>query len=278
QALQEDTQLPQTSVLIPNVVDAAVFKEWDDRVVRATTTAAGLDAAQASGNITKTQSTTMSNDHLSQEIGSSDRPRVLALEQSKTAQDLVIQKLKKEVKRLEKKQRTRTPGMKLFKIGTSKRKSLDKENLDVDEAMENVEGDIVNAGGAVNTATTGVSAASASVTTVGVSISTAEPRTPPTTTTTTFKDEDLTIAQTLVKMRSEKAKEKGVAFKDVEESARPTKILPVIDPRDKGKEKEQREAQEEVSNAVLREEFNNVQARLDADALLAARLQEEERE
>ncbi|GKB83028.1 hypothetical protein Tco_0949923, partial [Tanacetum coccineum] len=55
--------------------------------------------------------------------------RVLALETSKTAQDLVIKKLKKKVKRLEKKQRARTSGMKLFKIGTSKRKSLDKENL-----------------------------------------------------------------------------------------------------------------------------------------------------
>ncbi|GJY03704.1 hypothetical protein Tco_0369644 [Tanacetum coccineum] len=45
-------------------------------------------------------------------------------------------------------------------------------------------------------------AASASVTTAGISISTAEPRTPPTTTTTAFEDEDLTIAQTLVKMRN----------------------------------------------------------------------------
>ncbi|GJS34725.1 hypothetical protein Tco_0533107 [Tanacetum coccineum] len=76
QALHEDTQLPQTSVPIPNVADEDVFQEWDDKVVRATTTVASLDAAQASGNITKTQSTTMSNDSLSQEIGSGDRPRV----------------------------------------------------------------------------------------------------------------------------------------------------------------------------------------------------------
>ncbi|GKC14312.1 hypothetical protein Tco_1011094 [Tanacetum coccineum] len=257
--------------------------------------------------------------------------------------DEVIKKLKKKVKRLEKKQRARTSGMKLFKIGTSRRKSLDKENVSkqgrnlktrsmleegdfdddfddiddmVNEEMENVEGDTVNAGGAVNTATTGVSAASASVTTAGVSISTAEPRTPPTTTTTAFEDEDLTIAQTLVKMRSEKAKEKRVAVRDVEESARSTKILPTIDPKDKGKgimqepekppknprkaqiqmdeelamrlqeeekaelEKMQREraAQEEASNAALIAEFDDVQARMDADALLAARLQEEERE
>ncbi|GJR95568.1 ribonuclease H-like domain-containing protein [Tanacetum coccineum] len=112
--------------------------------------------------------------------------RILALKTSKTAQDLVINKLKKKVKRLEKKQRERTPRMKLFKIGTSRRTSLDKENVakqgrnlktrpmfeegyfdddfyDIDdmvnEAMENIEGDTVN------TATTGVSAASASVTT-----------------------------------------------------------------------------------------------------------------
>ncbi|GJT61313.1 hypothetical protein Tco_1004846 [Tanacetum coccineum] len=83
--------------------------------------------------------------------------RVLALEQSKTAQDLVLQK---KVKRLEKALRARTPGMKLFKIGTSRRKGLDKENVSkhgrksnktkpmfkdsdfdvLDDAMENVEG------------------------------------------------------------------------------------------------------------------------------------------
>ncbi|GJZ17567.1 hypothetical protein Tco_0553690 [Tanacetum coccineum] len=39
----------------------------------------------------------------------------------------------------------------------------------------------------------------------------------------------------LVKMRSEKAKEKGVAFRNVEESTRPKKILLTIDPKDKGK-------------------------------------------
>ncbi|GJT76779.1 putative ribonuclease H-like domain-containing protein [Tanacetum coccineum] len=50
QALQKDTQLPHTSVPIPNVVDEAVFKERDDRVVRATTTAASLDATHASGD------------------------------------------------------------------------------------------------------------------------------------------------------------------------------------------------------------------------------------
>ncbi|GKD96684.1 hypothetical protein Tco_1380581, partial [Tanacetum coccineum] len=75
QAIQEDTQLPQTSVPIPNVADEAVFKEWDDRVVRATIIAARLDAAQASGNILKTQSTTISNVPLPQGIGAGGGPR-----------------------------------------------------------------------------------------------------------------------------------------------------------------------------------------------------------
>ncbi|GKF67012.1 hypothetical protein Tco_0193529, partial [Tanacetum coccineum] len=86
--------------------------------------------------------------------------RVLTLEQSKTAQDLVINKLQKKVKRLQKALRERTPGMKLFKIGTSRRKGLDKENVSkhgrksnktkpmfkesdfdvLDDAMENVKG------------------------------------------------------------------------------------------------------------------------------------------
>nr|GEW17281.1 hypothetical protein [Tanacetum cinerariifolium] len=49
--------------------------------------------------------------------------RVLALEQFKTAQDLVIKRLQKKVKRMEKKQRVRTPRMKHFKIGTSKKRT-----------------------------------------------------------------------------------------------------------------------------------------------------------
>nr|GEU48998.1 hypothetical protein [Tanacetum cinerariifolium] len=55
--------------------------------------------------------------------------RVLALEQSKTAQDLVIKKLQKKVKIIERKIKVRTPGMTLFKIGNFKKESLDKENV-----------------------------------------------------------------------------------------------------------------------------------------------------
>ncbi|GJY71335.1 hypothetical protein Tco_0475038 [Tanacetum coccineum] len=67
-----------------------------------------------------------------------------------------------------------------------------------------------------------------------------KPRTPPTT-TSIFKDEDITMDQTLIKTKEEKSKEKGVLIKDVEDSSRPArstltlKPLPTIDPKDKGK-------------------------------------------
>ncbi|GJZ66419.1 hypothetical protein Tco_0623115 [Tanacetum coccineum] len=68
-ALNQVTKLPQTSEPIPNVSDEVVYEEWNDRVERATITAASLDAEQASGNINRTQSTTMPNVPLPQGMG-----------------------------------------------------------------------------------------------------------------------------------------------------------------------------------------------------------------
>ncbi|GJS38100.1 putative ribonuclease H-like domain-containing protein [Tanacetum coccineum] len=103
----------------------------------------------------------------------------------------------------------------------------------LDDDMEDVEGEIVH------TATTGVSTVSAPITTTGVAISTAKPKTPPITVANAFIDEDLTIAQTLIKMKEEK-------------------------PRDR------------VS--IKTEEFDEIQARIDADHELAVRLTHEEQE
>ncbi|GJX03887.1 ribonuclease H-like domain-containing protein [Tanacetum coccineum] len=75
QALNQVTELPQTSEPIPNVPDEAVYEEWDDRVKRATTTTASLDTAHASGNITKTQSMVIPNVPLPQGIGTGGSPR-----------------------------------------------------------------------------------------------------------------------------------------------------------------------------------------------------------
>ncbi|GJV82856.1 putative ribonuclease H-like domain-containing protein [Tanacetum coccineum] len=110
-------------------------------------------------------------------------------------------------------------------------KDSDFDDLDdlVDEGMAFVqEKDAANQE-AVNTVGEGVSTADqvstarpeVSAASVPVNVSAATPSTPPTT-TTIFDDEDLTIAQTLVKMRSERAKEKekGVVLIDEEEPPR----------------------------------------------------------
>ncbi|GKE20356.1 hypothetical protein Tco_1431868, partial [Tanacetum coccineum] len=103
-------------------------------------------------------------------------------------------------------------------------------------------------------------------------VSVVKPRTPPTT-TSIFDDEDITMAQTLIKMKEEKVKEKGMAFKDVEDSSRPArsvltlKPLPSIDPKDKGKGilveeriQEEKAVQEEASRVAIMEMFDEVQA------------------
>nr|GFA14772.1 hypothetical protein [Tanacetum cinerariifolium] len=55
QPLNKVSQLPQTSEPIPNVADEAVYEDWNDRVERAATTAASLDAKQDSGGSPRCQ-------------------------------------------------------------------------------------------------------------------------------------------------------------------------------------------------------------------------------
>ncbi|GJT26356.1 hypothetical protein Tco_0906631 [Tanacetum coccineum] len=75
QALNQVTELPQTSELIPNVPDEAIYEDWDDIVEMDTTTVTSLDAEQASGNINRTQSTIMPNVPFPYGIGAGGSPR-----------------------------------------------------------------------------------------------------------------------------------------------------------------------------------------------------------
>ncbi|GKC84635.1 hypothetical protein Tco_1140352 [Tanacetum coccineum] len=235
--------------------------------------------------------------------------QVLDLEKEKDAQAVEILKLKKRVKKLERQRKSGIshPRRRIYMQVKSSDDDLDEEDaskqgktndktkpmfkdsdfddLDdlVDEGMAFVqEKDAENQGniGADDTE---------AVNTAGEGVSTAAPRTPPTTTTTVFDDEDVTMAMayTLIKMKEEKAKEKGVAIKDVEDSFRPIRLittlqpLPTIDPKDKCKDEElrvERERQEEASKVAIVEMFDEVQARIDADYELAARMTQEEQE
>ncbi|GKC78771.1 hypothetical protein Tco_1129545 [Tanacetum coccineum] len=113
QALNQVIELSQTSKPIPNVADKAIYEEWDDIVVRSTTTAASLDASQDSGGSPRCQEATGGSiAHTSMQLQElmalckklSDR--VLALEadlrQTKKVYGAAYTKLIIKVKKLEK--------------------------------------------------------------------------------------------------------------------------------------------------------------------------------
>nr|GEW61371.1 hypothetical protein [Tanacetum cinerariifolium] len=178
--------------------------------------------------------------------------RVLALENNKTAQDLEITHQKKRVKRLKNKRKSRTPQLKRRLFKDAEIQGRYGHDIQINTANTSITTASINI-----TTVEPVTTVSTPITTVGVSISTAEPSTP-STTTNGIKDEDLIIAQTLMKMRSEKSKEKakergskekssetatrltkGVIMREASETTtRPT--LPSqqkLDPKDKGKGK-----------------------------------------
>ncbi|GJY05500.1 hypothetical protein Tco_0371440 [Tanacetum coccineum] len=72
---KKDTQVPQSSVPNNNVADKVVYKELDDSLVRAATTASSLEAEQDSGNITKTRSKVTLNEPSSLGTSSGSGPR-----------------------------------------------------------------------------------------------------------------------------------------------------------------------------------------------------------
>ncbi|GJQ89301.1 putative ribonuclease H-like domain-containing protein [Tanacetum coccineum] len=273
------TEIHQSSELTNLVADKAVHEERGDSVERAATTATSLDAEQDSGGRPRRQETmgdrpaqtrfeSLSKQSYDSPLGGVNTPRsdedkielkelmeictqlskeVLDLETTKTAQVKEIANLKKRVKKLERKRKSRTPGMNLFKI------------------------DEVPTSDAVNIAGTEFSTASAPVTTAGVSVSTAEPITTASEVVTIVEQNEIGI----------KGKQ-GVTCKNLVRLLSKTNIHLQHDPKDKGKAKMvepkkplKRKAQikEEDANII---ECDDVQAMMNADYELAARLQEQE--
>ncbi|GJW92803.1 hypothetical protein Tco_0172475 [Tanacetum coccineum] len=240
------TELPQTSMPLDLRADKVVHKEGGDSVSRALTTDASLVITQDSDTIIRTQTTTMPNVDIPQGMDTNGSPRrqetigvlllrlatpydlplrggytpgsdegrlkleelmvmctklskqVLDLEKEKDAQAVDILKLKKKVKNLERQRKSSISHLR-------RRIYSDFDDLDdlVDEGMAFVqEKDAKNQGniGADDTKAVNI---------IGEGVSTTAPRNPPTT-TTIFDDEDVTMvmAQTLINMKEEKAKEK----------------------------------------------------------------------
>nr|GEX30357.1 hypothetical protein [Tanacetum cinerariifolium] len=151
----------------------------------------------------------------------------LSKEKVKTAQAKVIASLKKRVTKLEQRQSSRILGFHSFRAEVIvEDKGSGEKGSSTAEIVSTTRPDI-------STARPDISAARTEVSTIASKT--------PLTTTTLFDDEYVTIDDTLVKMKSQKAKEKGGTFKDTDDFTRPIKSITTlqplltIDPKDKGK-------------------------------------------
>ncbi|GJV17786.1 hypothetical protein Tco_1363109 [Tanacetum coccineum] len=226
---------------LDNVANEAVYKELDDSLVRAATTASSLEAEQDSGNITKTQYKATLNelsspgtslgsgprcqetmgDTIAQtrfenvstqsydpllvrgnilqsgevslklnelmELYTSLQTRVLDLEKTNTSQANKIASLKRRVQKLEKRNRSRTHKLKrLYKVGLTAKVESSEESLDAlnDEEINVAEQDVVE-----EVATT---------------------------TTATYNVNEVTLAQTLMEIKSTKPNVKGIFIQEPE--------------------------------------------------------------
>ncbi|GJV73259.1 hypothetical protein Tco_1493254 [Tanacetum coccineum] len=249
---RKDTQVPQPSGPTKHVADEAVHKELGDSLVRAATTASSLEAecqetmrdtiAQTSvENVSK-----LSNDSLLARGNTlrSDEDRLklnelkelytnLDLEKTKTSQANEIASLKRRVKKLEHKKKSRTHMLKrLYKVGLTARvessrdedlgedaskrgrrinvidvdKDITLVNNDADNEMFDVDAldgeEVIVAGQNENVIEEIVNAAQVSTAATTVPITT----------------EKITLAQALADLKSTKTKAKGIAFREPGES------------------------------------------------------------
>ncbi|GJT10753.1 putative ribonuclease H-like domain-containing protein [Tanacetum coccineum] len=299
------------------VADKAVHKELGDSLVRAATTASSLEAEQDSGNITKTQSKATPNEYSSLGTNSGSGPR------------------------------SRTYTLKrLYKVGltASVESSGDEESLGEDaskqERIDAIDADEditlevvvkgVNAGVSVveevgrvidgaklMVDTTQVSAASekvnaANAITTANATTAANAATTVSNATTTVSDnvDDITLAQTLMEIKSTKPKVKGVVIQELGGSTttkssqlslqqsqdKGIKIEPMISLKKKDQIRLDEEAalklqarfyeeerltkervvKEQEANIVLMETWDDIQAKIEADHQMAKRLQAQE--
>ncbi|GJY86848.1 putative ribonuclease H-like domain-containing protein [Tanacetum coccineum] len=296
---RKDTHIPQSSSPTEHVADEAVYKELDDSLVRAATTASSLEAEQDSGGGPRRQETMgdtiaqtrfenvskLSNDPLlarGNTLRNGDdslklkelmglctnlQTRVLDLETTKTTQANEIDSLKRRVKRLEKKKRSRTHRLKrLYKVGLSARVESfgDKEDLDDADMFDvnTLTGDEVLAEPEV--VVKDVKANVVEEPSVPVSAASTKVSVAKTTTTATIPTPMKGIVITELARRRKKL------ISLMEEIA--SKITRRVD------EEERLVREKDEANVALTKEWDDIQAKVDADYQLAQRLQAEEQE
>ncbi|GJY24903.1 hypothetical protein Tco_0399629 [Tanacetum coccineum] len=277
---RKDIEIPQSSGPTDNVADEAINEEMDESLERATTTATGLDAEQDRGNINKTQLKATPNEPSS--IGTSSRSQetmryTIAQTRpenvSKHSNDPLLAKGNTQVEDASKQGRKiddidkdieitlidETQGRYgddlMFDKGI-----LDNEEVfaghDIDEKEINVAEKEVSTADLVTIADEVVTTASLTKTTTA---------------------DDLTLAQTLIEIKSAKSKVKGVVIGEQSESTTRTRPqqLPSKDKAELEEEDRLVRQRKEEANIVS---WDNVQAMIDVDYQMAQQMQAEEQE
>ncbi|GJW91940.1 hypothetical protein Tco_0169493, partial [Tanacetum coccineum] len=245
---RKDTEIPQSSGPTDNVADEAVYEEMDDSLERAATTTTSLDAEQERCNINKTQSKATLNEPSSLGTSSGSSPRCQEtigdiIAQTRSENRLQRPSLKRRVKKLERRNKSRTHGLKrLYKVSSSRRVessneegvgeedaskqgriadidadagiTLDSTHFDADRDMfevHDLDGDevIVDNKDVVTTADETRSVIE-EVTAVIIPISS----TTTTTTTTAITDVEMTLTQALAELKSAKPKADKVVIQE----------------------------------------------------------------
>nr|GEW85449.1 hypothetical protein [Tanacetum cinerariifolium] len=249
---RKNTQVPQPSGSIEHVTDEAVYKELDDILVRATTTASILETEQDNGNIDKTQSRATPNEASSPGATSGGGPRC-----HKAIGDRIGQTRFENVSKLSN-DLLLTRGEDASKQGRIKAIDVDEDITlvnnqddtkmfdvndlhveDINTAKLIVDVTRVNAAGEVNVA----------------SIATDD------SVVATITTDDITLAKALLEIKTIKPKAKGIVLEELSESTTTTKTIYLKQSHDKGK-------------GIM----DDVQAKIDADYQMAKRLQAEEQQ
>ncbi|GJX13882.1 hypothetical protein Tco_0205640 [Tanacetum coccineum] len=228
---------------------------------------------------------------------------VLDLETTKTTQANEIASLKRRVKKLERRNKSRTYELKrMYRVGSSRRveSSKDEVNVHTDEDMfgvNDLDGDevIVDNGDVVKTAKETrsvveevivviekaklVSTAKETVNAASTTVSTASTitvsaATHTTTTTAIITDVEITLAQALAELKSVKPKVVKVVIQEPEQE-----LASKLQAEEEEEEEEERLAREKAHQTEeAKIAWDDVQAKIEADYQLAQRLQAQEQE
>ncbi|GJR76070.1 hypothetical protein Tco_0088435 [Tanacetum coccineum] len=245
---RKNTQVPQPSDPTESITDED--KELGDSLIRAATTASSLEAEQDSGGSPSDEDRHKLDELMA--LCTTLQNRVLDLEKIKTTQDIEISSLKRRVKKLEKKNRSRTHKLKrLHKIGLRARvESSDEEESLGEDASKQGRIDAIDADEEITL-----------VSVAGDKVSAA------TTISTATTIDDITLAQALKEMKSTKPKTKRVVIQELGESTT-TKSSQLSSQQSQDKEQE--------ANIALIETLDDIQANIDVEHQLAKRLQAQE--